>query len=82
MNTYICTTVCVMILVLPLNQTRSFLLKKQIYIPSIVSWILKLGMFMQSDWRSQSNRSMMVTATPVIQKFIMIRRFILFFIPL
>lgn len=42
-----CTTVCVMILVLPLIQTRSFLLKEEIYIPPIVSW-----MFMQSDWPS------------------------------
>lgn len=38
-----------MILVLHLIQTRSFPLKEQIYNPSIVSRMLKLGMFMQSD---------------------------------
>lgn len=46
---HMCTAVCAIILVLHLIQTRSFPLKEQIYNPSIVSRMLKLGMFMQSD---------------------------------
>lgn len=49
---------------------------KKANLHSIYSFLdLEAGVFMQSDWRSQSNRSMMVTATPEIQKFIMIQSF-------